>query len=188
MASDDLPAAKHAPLPAPQHLDVVAPLPQPLDGLFADSLLDVDAAVQHLADLGRAGADADAGRVERGLRVHVEGEHVEEDLDVALGLHEATHDAVHRVQGAVGRVGHHGGDDGVVRPLARREHVGVALAQREVGAAVLQREAAPLGDDAGAEAAVVAVDEGYAVALLVRHGEVDRIAVVVGGAAVVQDV
>ena len=107
---------------------------------------------------------------------------------MALWLHEAAHDAVDGVQALVARVGDERGNDGVVRPLARREHVGVALLQREVGAAVLQREAAAAWDDARAEAAVVTVDEGDAVAKRVRHGEVDSITVVVGRRAVVDDI
>lgn len=188
MTSDDLPTTKHASLPLLQHLDLMAQLLQTLDGLLADALFHVDAAVEDFTDLGHASANADARRIERGLGVEVEGEHVEQDLDVALGLHEAAHDAVHGVQGAIRRVGDHGRDDGVVGPLARGEDVGVTLAEGEVGTAVLQRETAPLGDDAGAETAVVAVDEGHAIAFFVRHGEVDRVAVVVGGTAVVQNV
>lgn len=76
----------------------------------------------------------------------------------------------------------------MVGALTGREDVGMAWCQREVCPAVLQREATALRDDAGAEAAVVAVDEGHAVAFLVCHGEVDRVAVVVSGAAVVDDV
>lgn len=47
----------------------------------------------------------------------------------------------------------------MVRALAGRQLVGVLRVEAEVGAAVLESEAAALGDDAGAEAAVVAVDE-----------------------------
>ena len=60
-------------------------------------------------------------------------------LQVALRLHEAAHHAEHRIQllgvAAHGRGGC--GDDGVVRPLAGRQAVGVVFIQDEVGAPVL---------------------------------------------------
>ena len=46
--------------------------------------------------------------------------------------------------------------------------------EREVAAPALQREAAALGHDAGAEAEVVGVDEGHGVPLLVHHLEAHR--------------
>ena len=64
----------------------------------------------------------------------------------------------------------------MVGPLAGRVLVRVAPAQHEVGAAVLQCEATTLGDDARAEARVVAVDERGAVAVPVGDREVDRVA------------
>ena len=104
---------------------------------------------------------------------------------MTLWLHESTHDAVDAVKGAVVRVRYHGGDDGVVWSLSGGEDVRmVRWLEAEIGAAVLQGEAAAFGNDAGAEAAVVAVDEGAAVAVLVGCGEVDSIAVVVGWGAV----
>ena len=72
-------------------------------------------------------------------------------------------------------------DDGVVRALPRRKFVGVALGKIEVGTAVLQGEAAPLGDDGCAETTVVAVDKGDTVAVLVGTAEVDCIAAEMGG-------
>ena len=48
----------------------------------------------------------------------------------------------------------------------------------------MQCEAAARGDDAGAETAVIAVDEGAAVAVFVGDGEVDGVTVVVCGRAV----
>ena len=91
------------------------------------------------------------------------------------------------MQGPVARVGDHGGDDGVIGSLAWRIDVRVALGELEAGAAVLQREAATGGDDGGAEAGEVAVDEGDAVAKAVGHGEVDGVAVVVRWGAVRED-
>lgn len=76
----------------------------------------------------------------------------------------------------------------MVRAFAGSKDVGVAGCKREVCAAVLQGEAAAFRDDTGAEAAVVAIDKGHAVALLVCHGEVNGVAVVVCRAAVIEDV
>lgn len=85
-----------------------------------------------------------------------EDEHVQEDLDVALGLHEAAHDAVDGVQALVRGVCDEGGDDGVVGAFARGVDVWVVRGlEDEVAASVLQGEAAARGDDAGAEAGVV---------------------------------
>lgn len=94
---------------------------------------------------------------------------------MALRLHEAAHDTVAGVQTAV-KVGNHGGDDGVVRSLSRRQHIRVVFwLEGEVGAAVLQREAAALGDDGGAEAGVVGDDEAAGVAFGVGDAEVDGV-------------
>lgn len=105
---------------------------------------------------------------------------------MTLRLHEASHDAVAGVQGAVGGVGDHGGDDGVVGPFARGDDVRVVRVEGEAGAAVLEGEARVCGDDAGAEAGEVAVDEGAGVAVAVGDGEVDGVAVAVGGGTVVE--
>lgn len=94
---------------------------------------------------------------------------------MALRLHKPTHDTEHGMQASVGGVGHETGDDGVVRALPGGEDVGVAGVEGEVGAAVLQGEAAAGGDDAGSEAAVVGVDEADGVALGVGDGEVDGV-------------
>ncbi|KAI7051771.1 hypothetical protein KC362_g37 [Hortaea werneckii] len=100
---------------------------------------------------------------------------------MALGLHEAAHDAVDGVEGLVGGVGDEGGDDGVVGPLVFAEDVRVVgRLEDEVGGAVLEREAAVAGDDAGAEARVVGVDEGHAVSGGVGHGEVDSVGAAFG--------
>ncbi len=85
------------------------------------------------------------------------------DLDVALRLHEAAHHAVDAVQTLVADIGHQRRDDGVVWPLVRRHDVRmVRRAKRKACATVLECEAAAFGDDASAEAAVVAVDEADA--------------------------
>lgn len=88
----------------------------------------------------------------------------------------------------VGDVRGQRGDYGVVGAFAGLEGIGVSAGwvEAEIGAAVLEGEAAAGRDDGGAEAAVVTVDEGDAVAGVVGDGEVDRVAVVVGGAAVVE--
>ena len=72
--------------------------------------------------------------------------------------------------------GDEGRDDGVVRPLVRRDDVGVAALQAKVGAAVLQRKAAATGHDRGAKAHIVGVDEAARVAVAVHHTKIDRVA------------
>jgi len=106
---------------------------------------------------------------------------------VALGLHEPAHHAVGRVQASIVHIRDHRRDDSVVRPLVGRDHVRVALLKIEVHSAVLQHETASLGNDSGAKAFVVGVDEGDGVAFFVGDGEIDGVAVVVGGTAVVVD-
>lgn len=73
----------------------------------------------------------------------------------------------------------------MVGPLARLQPVGVAGIEREVCASVLEREAAALGDDARAEAAVVGVDEGGRVAVRVGDGKVHGVAALESGRRVV---
>jgi len=53
----------------------------------------------------------------------------------------------------------------MVRTLAGFEHVGMACGKREVCSAVLEGEAAVTGNDASAETAIVAVDEGDSVSV-----------------------
>ena len=108
----------------------------------------------------------------------MENQHVEQNLDVTLGLHEAAHDAVDGMETVVVGVGDHGGNDGVVGSFVRCEDVGVVGSEGEIRAAVLKREAASRGDDACAKAAVVGDYETTAVAVGVGDGEVDG----VGGA------
>ena len=79
---------------------------------------------------------------------------------MALGLHEASHDAVGEEQVAGGSVGGHGGDDGVIGAFAGFELVRVSGLEGEACAAVLEGEAASGGDGAGAETGVVGGDEG----------------------------
>ena len=72
--------------------------------------------------------------------------------------------------------GDEGRDDGVVRPLVRRDDVGVAALQAKVGAAVLQRKAAATGHDRRAKAHIVGVDEAARVAVAVHYTKIDRVA------------
>src|SRR6267154_2340286 len=67
-------------------------------------------------------------------------------------------------------------DDGLERTLAGRVDVGVAGLEGEELAAVLEGEAETGHRDAGAHAAVVALDQGDHVALGVRGAEGDGVA------------
>src|SRR5262245_64647134 len=60
--------------------------------------------------------------------------------------------------------------------LARGEGVGGSRVEREVGAAVVERDAGVVHDVATAKAAVVALDQGDGVALGVRGAQVDGVA------------
>lgn len=106
---------------------------------------------------------------------------------MALRLHEAAHNAVDGVQRAVVFIGDHSRDDGVIWAFPGGDGVWMAGDELEVAAAVLQDEAAAFGDDAGAETVEVGVYEGDCVAVFVGDGEVDGVAVVVGGGAMVVD-
>ena len=72
----------------------------------------------------------------------------------------------------------------MVRAFARGEDIGMAFLQGEISPAILEGETTALGDDTGAKAAKVAVDEGAAVPKLVCGGEIDGVAVVMGWGAV----
>jgi hypothetical protein len=106
---------------------------------------------------------------------------------MALGLHEAAHDTVDRVQGSVVSVGYHGGDDGVVWPLSWSNGIGVAWGEREVTATVLKHESTALRYDCGAKTEEVGVDEGDSIAVLVGYGKVDGVGMVVCWRPLVED-
>ena len=71
--------------------------------------------------------------------------HVRHELGVGLRLIEAAHDAEGDADVAVG---HQRRDDGVQRPLAAGERIGMFWVEAEQGAAVVQHEAAALDADA----------------------------------------
>lgn len=79
-----------------QNLDVMSHFPQPIPDLLRDPFLEEDLVTDLTTRVLRvfgivrhAGGDAEPRAVERLLRGEVVLEHVEEDLEVALGLHEA---------------------------------------------------------------------------------------------------
>lgn len=74
----------------------------------------------------------------------------------------------------------------MVRALVRCESVGVVGRQCEAAATVLEDEAGVFGYDSGAEAAEEGVDEAAAVAVFVGDGEVDGVAGLEGGRAVLE--
>ena len=93
------------------------------------------------------------------------------ELRVRLRLVEAAHDAEADADVALL---HEAGDDGVQRPFARRQLVGVPGFQREQGAAVVQREAGARRHQAAPEALEDALDERHDVAVAIDGGQVDR--------------
>ena len=114
------------------------------------------------------------GRLDRLLGIHAELHEVEENLDVTLRLHVAAHHAVREPR--LSLPGDERGNDGVERPLVRRQPVGMAFGQHESGAPVLEHDAGARDDDARSEIAVDRVDEGHHVAVGVGHGQVDGLA------------
>src|SRR5581483_4832083 len=135
--------------PVAEALEVEVALPQPL-------LEPDDVAV-----------DAEAGAVERGLRVEAVVDERRDELHVRLRLDEAAHDAERAVEAPVAE--EHPRDDRVVRAAARLDRA----RDGEAGAAVLQHDAGSGGDDAGAERLEQALDEGGGHALLVDRAQVD---------------
>src|SRR5688572_23846350 len=121
--------------------------------------LDADVHALH-----EAKARAVAGRL-RALAIVGDAHH---HLGVALRLHGAAHEteAHHRASVA----GDEAGDDGLVRPLARRDAVRMSALQHEGAATVLQRDA--LDHHARAEAQVIRLDEGNHHSRGVRCSEV----------------
>ena len=95
---------------------------------------------------------------------------------MSLRLHEAPHHA-ERHQGLTTRgASEHGGNYGVVGPLAGLKHVRVAPFQRKIEAPVLKGEPALFRDYPRSETHVVAVDEAAQVAMAIGGGEVDGVA------------
>jgi hypothetical protein len=91
---------------------------------------------------------------------------------VALGLHEAAHNTIHRMQTTITGVRRQARDDGMVWSFSGCQHIRMILIEAEVRTAVLERKATALGNDAGAETAVVAVDERDGVSFGVRTAEI----------------
>jgi hypothetical protein len=69
-----------------------------------------------------------------------------------------------------------GGDDGVEGDASRRIDVGRLLIEREQRAAVVEHEAEPIGDQAGAEVRIIRLDQRHHHAVLVGDGQIGRIA------------
>ena len=129
------------------------------------------------ADNARARIDVgeEARVVERFLDVHAVGQHVDQHLGMAHGLIVGAHDAERHDHLAVPP--HHAGDDRVHRPLARPDAVRVAGLGGEAGAPVVQHDAGFGTGDADAEGIVDRVDERDRRAVLVDHGQIDRVGV-----------
>eukprot|EP00588_Corethron_pennatum_P007469 CAMPEP_0194292168 /NCGR_PEP_ID=MMETSP0169-20130528/45079_1 /TAXON_ID=218684 /ORGANISM="Corethron pennatum, Strain L29A3" /LENGTH=195 /DNA_ID=CAMNT_0039040267 /DNA_START=87 /DNA_END=670 /DNA_ORIENTATION=+ len=130
--------------------------------LFQHGLFD--AVLYHGDPSPRPVGDAEPGEVHGALRIDPPRDQVHRQLQVPLRLHIPAHVGQGRVQPVRVRVGEDPGDDGVVRPPAGRQRIGVRGVEVEAVPAVLEGEAAPVGDEAGAEAHEVAVDEADGVA------------------------
>src|SRR5581483_5451306 len=122
----------------------------------------------HIQALHEAKARAVAGGL-RALAIVGDAHH---HLRVALRLHGAAHHAEAHHRPALAR--DEAGNDGFIRPLARRHVVRVAGLEHECGGAVLQRDA--VDHHAGAEAHVVRLDERDHHAARIGSGEIDRAA------------
>ncbi|MBA7689438.1 hypothetical protein ES703_97945 [subsurface metagenome] len=90
-----------------------------------------------------------------------------------LRLHKATHNTEGEEQSTV--LKDHGRDYGVVGPLMRLDAVGMAGLKGKQSAAVLQANAGTSDHNAGAKPLVKAIDERNAVALFIRHRQVNGV-------------
>mmetsp|Transcript_46064 Transcript_46064/g.104067 ORF Transcript_46064/g.104067 Transcript_46064/m.104067 type:complete len:253 (-) Transcript_46064:647-1405(-) len=168
--ANDLRSAEDRPRVASDELlHVMTLCPEGGEDLLRDAVLDGDLRGQCVRP------DAEARRVDCPLRLHAEVDHVEQELHVALRLHEPPHVGQARVQRPLG-VENHARDDGVERPLPPRERVGVPRAEAEAVPPVLEGEAAPFGHEARPEAHVVGVHRAHGVAHGVHHLKAHRVA------------
>src|SRR3954470_14971908 len=119
-----------------------------------------------------AGVESPARLIERGLGIEAAIDEVGDDLQMALGLHVSPHDAERPEQRAIAQ--QQDRDDRVVRALARREPVGMAVLEREAVPAVVQRDARPGRDHERPERVVDALDQRAGIALLVDRAQVAR--------------
>ena len=97
--------------------------------------------------------------------------HADDNLRVALRLHESAHDAERHARLALVR--DKPWDERVVRELAWGDLVRAAWLKREVSAAVVHRDAVARNHHARPKARVVALEETDHVALRVGRGEKD---------------
>lgn len=185
MQSNNLASAEHSSLPSRQNIDLVTKTTKAFDCLVTDALLHKDGAVGTPC---HRGSDANSWGIKGRLGVIPEGKHVEQDLQVALRLHETTHDTINGVQRAIRHIGDQRWYDGVIRALAGSQGIRMPGLEREISTAVLQSEATTGRNDGSAKTSVVTVDEGDAVALLVGDSKVDCVTVVVCRTSMVQDI
>lgn len=73
MTPHDLAPPKQTPLPPLHHLNLMPQLPQRVHHLLPDAFLQMHLPIQHFPLIRRAGPDAHPRRVERSLRVVLEG-------------------------------------------------------------------------------------------------------------------
>jgi hypothetical protein len=143
--------------------DLVATLRESGADVGRDGLL-------HLYIATLEGLLGEARLLERSLDVHSVVNNVGDKLRVRLSLVPASHDAEADVHIALL---HEGRNDGVKRALVSFKRVGQARRELKAGAAILEREAESWGDEPGAIAGVVALNERDDVPVLVNGGEID---------------
>ena len=113
-----------------------------------------------------------ARRVQSLLGIHVEVDHVHDNLHMALGLHVAAHDAERSDRPVV--LHQKARDDRVVGALAGHQAIDVVRIQREIRASVLQCDAGSVNHDPGSESHIVGLNVGHHIAFPVRAAQVYR--------------
>ena len=146
-----------------EQLDLVAALRKSGANVSRNRLL-------HLYIAALEGILRETRLLQRSLHIHAVINDVGDELRVRLRLVPAAHDAEADVHVALL---HERRDDGVERTLVSGKRIGQAGRELKTGAAILEREAEPRGDEAGAIAGVVALNERDDVPVLVDGGEID---------------
>jgi len=150
--------------------DVVSPAAQ----LGGDAVGDAGLELERLGLFAPGTAIEPAGSLDGFLHVKTIVDDAGEHRGLALGLSLAPHGAKQERRLAVTQG--HGRDDGVERPLAWLQSIGMLRVELEKRAPVLEEDARPLGHKAGTELEVDALDERHGEPVLVGGAHVDGVA------------